>query len=149
MGKAAGPRVQSTASRTGGNGSLCFRRLRLAQGQQLLRPDPLATPLLPTRVTCHPRPSLFFFKLSFRKSDLNIRGGRPTQSNLIPKLFPPCLFHVRFPTAGAPPALAGRGFQPYWLICVWTFRCRSVKAAFTKINSKIQNNLLKSFAASF
>lgn len=48
----------------------------------------------------------------------------------------------------APPT-PGKRAQPYWLICVWTFGCRTVKAPFTKINSKIQNNLLKSFAASF
>ena len=111
-----------------------------------------ADPLLPR----HPQPGwlgilgfFFSFKLSFRKSDLNIQSGKTTNPTSFINFSPYVSFMSRSQVAGEPPALPGKGAHPHWLVCVWTFGCRTVKPPFTKINSKTQNNLLKSFAASF
>lgn len=122
-------------------------------GTAAARPHPLLpsppAPVLPTRVIVILGFFFFFFKLSFRKSDLNIRGGMSTKSSFIYKLFPPRLFHVRSQVAwGSPSPPWQEGPAILTHLCV-NIRLRASKSSLYQINSKIQNNLLKSFAASF
>lgn len=142
MGRAAGHSVEQGLA----GGSLSFRdRSRTAIPSVALP----ACPSPPHKGDCHPWLFLFFFKLSFRKSDLNIRGGKSTKSSFIYKLFPPRLFHVRSQVAWGSPSLPWQeGPAILTHLCV-NIRLRASKNSLYQINSKIQNNLLKSFAASF